>query len=208
LNVFVETNFVLELALQQQERLACEDLLNLASVGQIKLYLPAYSLVEPHETLTRRHRERKQLGSDVSRELTQLARTAPLAQRAEASQIVVQLLIESAEEEARQLEEVKVRIVSVAEIIPLTHDVVRQASECQSKYDLSPQDAIVYASIRATLEREHADLNCFVSRNPADFDDPDLREDLSTVKCKYFSSFTTALQFIRHSIARDVQFDQ
>jgi predicted nucleic acid-binding protein len=199
-NVFVETNFVLELALEQHEREACERILDLAANHVIHLFVPAYSLVEPHETLTRRHRDRQNLRSQIATELTQLARSAPLAQRANASQEVVKLLVESAEHETKQLGVVKERIWSVAEILPLTAAVLRRAVECQSVYDLSPQDAVVYASVRTQLDSDYASQSCFISRNPADFDDPDLQKDLATVNCKYLSSFANAVQFIAHAI--------
>lgn len=77
MNVFVETNFVLELALEQQESPSCERLLALAAENAIRLLLPAYSFIEPHETLTRRHRDRETLRSQISNELAQLARRNP-----------------------------------------------------------------------------------------------------------------------------------
>ena len=200
MNVFVETNFVLELALEQQEAPACKKLVDLASAKSIRLLLPAYSFVEPHETLTRRQLDRRDLRSLVSNELAQLARSKPLAERAAASHEILKLLVESAEYETKQIEQMKRRLWSMGEVLPLDLGVLRSAAECQADYDLSPQDAIVYASIRARLEIDHASDSCFVSRNPGDFDDPDLHRDLASFNCKYFSSFSTALQYIEHAI--------
>jgi predicted nucleic acid-binding protein len=202
LNVFVETNFVIEVALEQQEASSCERLLALAEEGAIRLLLPAYSLVEPHETLTRRHLEREALRSRVSNELTQLARSTPLVERVAASQEIVKLLVDSAEYETKRIEQVKQRVCTIAEVLPLDVNVLRTAVECQNKFDLSPQDAVVYASIRAHLERDHTSGSCFISRNPGDFDDPDLRQDLLGFDCKYFSSFSTALQYIDHELGQ------
>jgi predicted nucleic acid-binding protein len=199
-NVFVETNFVIEVALEQQEASSCETLLELAEQGTIHLLLPAYCFIEPHETLTRRHLEREALRSRVSNELTQLARSTPLAERVAASQEVVKLLIDSAEYETKRIEQVKQRVWTVGAVLPLDLGVLRSAADCQSKFDLSPQDAVVYASIRSRLERDHDFPSCFVSRNPADFDDPDLRQDLTAFNCKYLSSFATALQYINHTL--------
>jgi predicted nucleic acid-binding protein len=200
-NVFVETNFVLELALEQQESPSCEKLVNLASAKSIRLLLPAYSFVEPHETLIRRQLNRRVLRSQVSNELAQLARSEPLAERAAASQEIVNLLAESDEYEARRIERMKQRLYLVGEVLPLDLNVLRRAAVCQADYDLSPQDAIVYASIRARLQLDHASRSCFVSRNPRDFDDADLLRDLESLNCKYFSSFATGLQYIEHVIA-------
>jgi predicted nucleic acid-binding protein len=195
-NVFVETNFVLELAREQQEAPSCRKLASLARAKSIRLFLPAYSFVEPHETLTRRKLDREALRSQLSWELTQLARSERLSERASASQEVVKLLIESSEYEANQIEKVKQRLWQVCEVLPLDLKVLRTAAECQADYNLSAQDAIVFASIRTQLELDHAAVSCFISRNPRDFNDPDLSRDLASLNCKYFSSFTTALQFI------------
>jgi predicted nucleic acid-binding protein len=200
LRVFVETNFVLEVALEQQDSQSCERILELASSGAIRLVLPAYSLVEPYETLTRRHRDRESLRKQIVGELKQLARSAPLAQRVATSQDVVKLLAESAEHETRQIEMVRARVLSLAEVLPLTNVVINRAADCQTKYDLSPQDAVVYASIRASLDADHTAESIFISRNPADFRNPDLRQDLASVQCKYFSSFAIAAQFIEHVV--------
>jgi hypothetical protein len=52
-NVYVETNFVLELAFQQEQFVSCEQILQLGEAGGIKLVIPAYSLAEPHEKIIR-----------------------------------------------------------------------------------------------------------------------------------------------------------
>jgi len=45
--VYVESNFVLELALLQKEQQSCEDILSLCEVGNVRLILPAMCLTEP-----------------------------------------------------------------------------------------------------------------------------------------------------------------
>lgn len=200
MNVFVETNFVLELALEQQEAPSCRKLVDLAQAKSIRLLLPAYSFIEPHETLTRRQLDRGDLRKRVSRELTQLARSKPLAKRTAASQEIVKLLAESDEYETRQVEQVKQRLWLVGDVLPIDLGVLQRAAECRAAYDLSAQDAIVYASIRSRLELDHASVSCFLSRNPADFNDADLKRDLKSFNCKYFSSFATGLQYIEHVI--------
>jgi hypothetical protein len=199
-NIFVETNFVIEVALEQQEVTACEVLLQLAAEHRIRLLVPAYSFVEPHETFTRRHIDREALRSRMSNELAQLARSTPLTERVAASQDLVKLLVDSAEYETTRLDEVKQRIWAISEVLPLDLTVLQSATDCQRRFDLSAQDAVVYASIRAQLQNDRAPESCFVSRNPGDFDNPDLRQDLAALNCKYFSSFATAVQYITHAL--------
>lgn len=199
MNVFVETNFVLEVALEQEEAPVCERILEHARNGSIRLLIPAYSLVEPHETLTRRRLDREALRVRVESELTQIARSSYFAGRVAASRDLVRLLIESAEFETDRIERAKDRISAVAEVLPLDDQVLQGAVQAK-KFKLSPQDAVVYASIRARLASDHGSPSCFVSRNPGDFDIREVRSDLATVNCKYFSSFEIALQYIEHAI--------
>jgi len=51
--IYVETNLVLELAFQQEQFASCEKILQLCEAGQAQLVIPAYSLAEPHEKLSR-----------------------------------------------------------------------------------------------------------------------------------------------------------
>jgi predicted nucleic acid-binding protein len=201
-NVYVETNFVLELALEQQESLACERLLQLAQASAIRLLVPAYSLIEPHEALTRRHLDREALRTRVVSELKQLGRSTHLAQRAAASQELVDLFAYSAEFEADRIERAKERVLSAADVLPLNHEVLRSAARYKAELELSPQDAVVYASLRARLDVDHDLPSCFVSRNPRDFKDLRIHRDLITVNCRYFSSFEIALRYIEHTIKR------
>jgi hypothetical protein len=199
-NVFVETNLVLELALEQQEAPACDELVQLAEQGAIRLLLPAYSLVEPYETLTRRWLDRRALRQRLSRELTQIARSASLTDRVAASQDVVNLLVDSEQREARRIEQTKSRICKIADVLALDDGVLAYTETWQMVFNMSPQDAVIYASIRKRLEADHAAPSCFVSRNPRDFNGPELKQDLAKFNCKYFSSFAVALQYIRHAI--------
>jgi hypothetical protein len=52
-NIYVETNFVLELTFEQQQYKSCEAILELCEQERGKLIVPAYSLAEPHEKLGR-----------------------------------------------------------------------------------------------------------------------------------------------------------
>ena len=75
MNVYVESNFVLELALLQEQHASCEEMVRLGEAGRIQLIIPVYSLAEPYETLTSRHRQRKRMKAELDTELRQLART-------------------------------------------------------------------------------------------------------------------------------------
>ncbi len=96
MKVYVESNFVLELALLQRWADSCDEILKLAERGDIELRVPAYALAEPYDTLVRRGRERKRLKQELDRELGQLARTAVYSERVRGFDAVTTLLVVSA----------------------------------------------------------------------------------------------------------------
>ena len=51
MNIYVESNFVLELALYQEQYQDCERVLSICEAGKAKLILPAFCIAEPYETL-------------------------------------------------------------------------------------------------------------------------------------------------------------
>jgi hypothetical protein len=46
MNVYVETNFILELAWMQEQYESCKNILTLCETGKAKLILPAFQLVK------------------------------------------------------------------------------------------------------------------------------------------------------------------
>jgi predicted nucleic acid-binding protein len=152
-NVYVESNFVLELALLQEQQASCEEILRLSEAGNIYLVIPAYSIAEPYETLVRRHRQRKRMKAELDVELRQLARTTTYAQQLSGFQNLTALLIDSADEEAKRLEEIRERLLKTGEIIPLEVLTLTDATQYQRMHGLSPQDAIVYAAVPSHLKQ-------------------------------------------------------
>ena len=61
MNVYVESNFVLELAFLQEQFASCEEILSEAH--RIQLLIPTYSLAEPYEALTTQQKRRKLIPS-------------------------------------------------------------------------------------------------------------------------------------------------
>lgn len=196
MNVYVESNFVLELALLQEQHTSCEELMRLGEEGRIQLVIPAYSLAEPYETLTRRHRQRKRMKAELDDQLRQLARTMTYTHQLSGFQHLTTLLIDSADEEAKRLEEVCSRLLQVAEVIPLEASLLIAATQYQRRHGLSPQDALVYAGILLHLKQRQAPQSCFLNRNAKDFDDPDLVEELDVYNCKLLPQFDVGYQFV------------
>ncbi|HLE84309.1 MAG TPA: PIN domain-containing protein [Thermoanaerobaculia bacterium] len=200
MNVYVETNFVLELALIQEQQGSCEEILKLSEEGRIGLVIPAYAVVEPYETLIRRHRHRKQMKADLDVEIDQITRTATYSERLRGFQDLTALLVDSASEEAKRLEEVRRRLVKICEVIPLDAGCLDAAASYQVKHDLSPQDSLVYASVISHLSQSRAVESCFLNRNSKDFDDPDIVDELRSHGCRLIPRFDDGLAHVRNHI--------
>ena len=197
MNVYVESNFVLELALLQEQSASCEQLLDLCGSGRAALVIPAYSLAEPYETLIRRRNQRRQIKHDLDDELKQIARTATYADRVDRFEELTALLISSADEGVRRLEEVLTKVIEVAEVISLDATVLTASIRYQQTHDFSPQDAIVYATVISDLERRSPDeQSCFLNRNSKDFDDQVVVDGLQAYRCKLLPRFDSGLSFI------------
>ncbi len=187
MNVYAETNFVLEIALRQEQCSDCEAIAALCKERRINLIIPAYSIAEPYETLIRRHKDRKKLKNSLDTELNQLARTNFYASDIIKIQSLTNLLVKSTEDEMNRLEDVRNNLIRVTEIISLNSEILKSSAEHQKEHDLSPQDAIVYASVIFHLEHSEPETACFLNKNSKDFDDPDISEKLEHYRCKMLS---------------------
>lgn len=200
MRVYVETNFVLELALEQAQHASCEEVLRLGESGQVEIVLPAYSLVEPYETLARRHGQRRKMATEIDSELGQLIRTASYQQRLEGLLGLARLLVNSAEEESERLEEVRLRVLGACTLVPLDFDCLASSTAYHLNSGFSPPDAIVYAAVISHLESSQEVESCFLNRDK-DFDDPDLAEEMRGHHCALIPSFDDGLSYIASHLA-------
>ena len=150
----------------------------------------------------RRRKKRQQIKRDIDTELNQIARTATYADRLPRLVEPTALLVRSADEDAKRLEEVLNNVVEVADIIPLEAQILTESIRYQQIHDFSPQDAISHASIISNLRRGNPDNpSCFLNRNSKDFDDQNIVDELQRHQCKLFPSFESGLNFVLSNLA-------
>ncbi|NOQ35339.1 MAG: PIN domain-containing protein [Methylococcaceae bacterium] len=196
MNIYVESNFVLELALMQEQHESCRKILLLCERKKANLILPAYSIAEPYETLIRRERNRKLLAQNIANELQQLSRTELYKTESDNYQTVASFLVKSGEEENERLLQTHKQLLEMAQIIPLEKDVFASALQLKIQFDFSPQDAMVYASVLQHLNIHKFEKSCFLNKNSKDFDDPDIEESLMKNNCKLLFSFEKGFDYI------------
>ena len=72
MNVYVESNFVLEHALEQEDYDSCAKIIGLAANRRITLILPAFSLAGPHQAISGKAKARSRLREDLRIHLSEL----------------------------------------------------------------------------------------------------------------------------------------
>lgn len=196
--VYVESNFVLELAFLREEHESCSSFLSLSESGDIRLVLPAFSIGEPYETAERRTKERKKLHSQLSGTIRELSRSSPYRESAHEFRDLTDLLIRSGEKEKNRLDETLERILQTVEVIPIDLSTIRASITLQKSRNLSPQDALIYASILDHLGKEKSDsFDCFITKDSKNFANPDIKSDLAKYNCKLLTKFVDGLGYVR-----------
>ncbi len=163
MKVYVESNFVLELTFLQEQHSSCDKILSLCEEKCIELILPAYSLVEPIETLRRRQKNRRRIQQDLKGELTQITRSSSFAEQSGDLTRFTGLLTQSAKEDMKNFEFVRTRLLDSADVIALDTQILKEASSYERDYGLSKQDAIVYSSVLLHLGQSGSQQSYFLN---------------------------------------------
>ena len=198
--VYVESNFVLELAFLQEEHESCSALLGLSESEKIRLVIPAFSIGEPYEAWVRRSRKRRDLHDQLRLAIHELSRSGPYHEAPDEFRELTNLLLISGEDEKHRLDVTLEKILQTVEVIPIGLSIIRNAIAFQRSLDLSPQDSIVYASILAHLTTESGHTRCFITTNSKDFANPDIEQQLTSFNCKLLTKFVNGLGYIRSQL--------
>lgn len=204
MRVYVESNFILELALGQEEAAEAEEILSLTQRGAIELWIPEFALCEPFTTLARRGIERRDLAEGVVREITQLRRSPTHARDVRRLRHVPAFLAGISNAQADQRDQVILSVLRAGRFINLDAAVFASAITYRQRYGFrSMQDAIIYACVLSSLATlPPAGGKCFITRNPRDFErDPRIRSELASSNCALVSRFSSGLGLIRSRVA-------
>lgn len=199
--VYVESNFVLELAFLQEEYESCDSIITLAESHKIRLVIPAFSIAEPYEVLARRSIQRTELHRRLASEIRELSRSRPYIDVLNESREITSILIRSGEEEKRRLDTALSRILAYAGVVPIGAETLKAAIEFQKDLGLSPQDSIVYASVLDHLSSAAKEPKCFLNKNSKDFVNPNIQEQLVAYDCHLITTFTNGLRYILHRLS-------
>jgi predicted nucleic acid-binding protein len=198
--VYVESNFLLELAYMQEEHESCEGLLALVEQARITLRLPSFCVAEARMSLARRTRERARFQSELERQIREISRSRPYSDMQDRSVALLSALIDSGEKERQRLDGTLDRVMRSGQVLPTTEDVLRSAHTAETQFSLSTQDSIVYASVVRDFAHEPGAGRCFLNRNSRDFADPEIRAELASGRCKLLTSFAAGLGYVASAL--------
>ena len=200
MEVFVESNFILELAFRQEEHLFCARIWQAAKAGALTLHLPHYCLAEVFETLRRRRGQREEYKAYLEAEIIQHRReeSADIDAMDNLAAALTFLLSERTRTQSDRLFELSSELEETATVIPQAGSVIREAQQQAQLHGLSEQDSLVYASVLAGLRLlPPAAPKLFVSRNEDDFKKPAVLAELRALNCDYLVSFQAAVGRLR-----------
>lgn len=198
MHLLVETNFLLELVLEQEQVSSCETLLRAAERKTLTLHIPAFSMMEPLFKLGELDKKRRDLQRQVQEELMQAARETVDKQiidklRREFATVLVERNVRQQE----RLLTLSGRIAAIAELIPLTAQVWTLASELVETTDLLLPDAVVSASLLLRVEELAGEQKLFVTRDHKGFRQDDVKALFETRECDVLFNFEHTSQRLR-----------
>lgn len=196
MNIYVETNFVLELILLQEQFQSCEKILEICKKKKANLIIPSFSLPESLEKIHRQKTKRENLEKELNAEINQLSRTFGYKKEIQRINDINLIFTKSIEEERVRFEKYKKLILNIATILPLNAKILTDAVKHQSDFDLSPKDSIIFESILIHLNKNSSIQSCFLNRDKKDFLIPQIITKFQNLNCKLVPSFRDGYNFI------------
>ena len=195
--VYIESNFILEIAFRQEEEESAKGILELARKRRIKLAFPMFSLGEPYATLIIRDTGRKRLLQDLNAEREQLTRSAGKQTVVDNLSSTSRLLSDVSKAHADALESCVEKLLHIGRPFPTDSKAFARAKKY--KEVLQPKDSIIYASMTADIRKQElTEPKCFITRDK-DFQLPQIRRNLKKFNCKILSSYKDGLDYMNNS---------
>ncbi len=196
MTVYVESNFVLEIALGQKQSEAAEPILVHAERGGVELVIPSCALLEPFSTVRRQGDRRRELRNRLNEEIRSLERSSPHASDTVKLKPMADLFAEIEDREKKRLDETVQRVIEVATIIEINAMLYGEALALSVEFDFKKMpDAIVGAAVLNDLaEPRGSDPHYFATRDAEDFGEDKLRERFEALGCSVVHSFDQCAQ--------------
>jgi len=198
MKVYVETNWLLDLALEQERIQASSFVVELAKDKKIQLYLPEISLIEADQKIVRRKLQREILIENLQQEERELKRGRNTRYQAQAAAIGKDItrLIEISEFEREHFNKTVRDISKFLTWLHLDDDCLQKSFDFEERYALNRLDALIYAVIRADAASDLATEKCFIDYD-GHFKNPELKLDMTGLGITLLGSPEGVENFLR-----------
>ncbi len=199
MRVYVESNYLVELALEQEQSEACERLLALAEQSRVELVMPVYAVMESLNAVNRRLSGFADLDQKVTGSLEQVGRNATLKAEADG---LKGLMLKARKMALGSYENTKSRVLRSGRVLPLDWLAMTKADKMRHDLGLELPDAVMLACVLIDLDASPpTEAAVFANRNTKDFDDPAVRVLLRDRDCTLISSFPAVVAKIESAQA-------
>jgi predicted nucleic acid-binding protein len=191
--VYIESNFVLEIALEQEGRDDARALLVAGRRDGVELAIPTFSLSEPYSTVTNRLRGERQDFRRAQERLRQRQREGGRQAEAEQLSAGLEVMVDIGRRDMEGIDRIVAELLVDARVLEFTAEVHTRSLAYQDRYGFDASDSIVYATIVTDAMRCGAtEPKLFVTRNERDFDLPEVRTELEALGCDLYLDFASA----------------
>ncbi|MFQ6041775.1 MAG: hypothetical protein ACE5PV_13030 [Candidatus Poribacteria bacterium] len=201
MKVYVETNWLLDLTLEQERIRASSFVVELAKDKKICLSLPEISLVEADQKIVRRKLQRDALIHQLRQEGQELKRSRDARYQTQATAIDGDIRrLEAISEFERENFDATVRDISkFLTWLRFDDDSLQKSFGFEENYELARLDALIYAIIRTDAASDKASEKCFIDYD-GDFNNPALKRDMAELGITLLSSPESLVGFLRSKV--------
>lgn len=192
--VYVETNFLIALGLEQEQYESAQHILDLAKSNQIELAIPALAILESLHTVEGRSKRRMRAYVEIKGESRQLRRSKSASSTVTMLETVLGRLTALEGEQLNTLQDLIAQVLSCARVLDLNRLIFRDAVRHQQLLKLKPMDSIIYASILADLQNRDSSEACFLTSDGSFH--MAVLEPLREAGCRCFRNFYEAVRHI------------
>lgn len=196
MRLYVETNFLLEIALEQGEHAECSDLLAFCGDPNsgVRLAVPASAFFEAQSALRNKRRHviefSRAYDTHVSGQLSRIHGIAGV--RTSYADLLAQLTVTLNAAESR-FYAASDRIREIGEVLPTGAATIAAAQDGSS--GLAYEDALVYAAIRS--DASYGRMPTYFVTTDSDF--VNVKQALAVDRCTMLRSFQIAVQVLRRA---------
>ena len=201
MKVYVKTNWLLDLALEQERIRASSFVVKLAKDKKVHLFLPEISLVEADQKIVRRRLQRETLIENLRQEGRELIRSRDARYQSQATAID-QDIFQLRDISDFEREHFNATVRDISKFLTWLHlddDSLQKSFDFEENYALNRLDALIYAVIRADASSDLASNKCFIDYD-GHFKNPKLKRDMTGFGITLLSSPESVENFLRNKV--------